>query len=85
MHKVTPITQTAKCARKDGCPERPYEIDPIRLNVIRRQLTEALNKAVTSAQSAYEFNAGSFTAEALSDVHTIRKMLKRFGLGEAAE
>jgi hypothetical protein len=45
-------------------------------NAIRRQFSEAVNKAVASAQTAYAFNPGSYTARALSDAVTVREKLR---------
>jgi hypothetical protein len=63
----------------------PREKEALRRNAISRQLNDAVNKAVASAEIAYDFNAGSYTAQVLSDVLIIRKVLKRLGLVEAAE
>jgi hypothetical protein len=43
---------------------------------IRRQAAEAANKALASAQLAYQFNAGSYTARALTDALTVQEKLK---------
>lgn len=58
--------------------EAAHEIAPFH-NAIRRQLAEAVNKAVASAQTAYAFSPGSYTAQALSDALAIREMLWRLG------
>jgi len=55
------------------------ERDPVRAALhiaIRRQFADAVNKAVASARRAYQFNAGSYTAEALSDALTVQEKLK---------
>jgi hypothetical protein len=57
------------------CSERPDEIAPLH-NAIRRQFAEAVNKAVASARRAYQLDAGSYTAEALSDALTVQQKLK---------
>ena len=43
---------------------------------IRRQLAEAVEKAVASAQTAYRFDPGSYTAQALSDALAVRERLQ---------
>jgi hypothetical protein len=43
---------------------------------IRKQFAEAVNKAVASTRRAYEFNAGTYTAEALSDSLAVQQKLK---------
>jgi hypothetical protein len=51
------------------------ETEPFRRKAIDRRLVAAVNKAVESAQVAYSFNPGSYTAQVLSDVVAIRTIL----------
>jgi hypothetical protein len=60
------------------------EIQPFCRNAIDRRLAEAVNKAVESAQVAYSFNPGSYTAQALSDVLAVQTLCRWLAdLGEA--
>jgi len=43
---------------------------------IRRQVAEAVEQAVASAQTAYRFDPGSYTAQALSDALAVRERLQ---------
>jgi len=43
---------------------------------IRRQVAEAVEQAVASAQTAYRFDPGSYTAQALSDPLAVRERLQ---------
>jgi hypothetical protein len=52
------------------------EIQPFRRNAIDRRLAEAVNTAVASAQAAYNFGPGSYTAHALSDVLAVQKLCR---------
>jgi hypothetical protein len=50
------------------------ELAPFRRNAINRRFTEAVNKAVASAQAAYNFSPGSYTAQAISDVRAVQTL-----------
>jgi hypothetical protein len=64
----------------------PRQFEPFHRNTVNRRLTEAVNKAVASAELAFNFNAGSYTAQALSDVLAIQKLLEWIDdLGGAAK
>jgi hypothetical protein len=52
--------------------KRTQEIEPLR-GKINRRFAEAISKAVASA---HNFNPGSYTAQALSDVLAVNTMLK---------
>jgi hypothetical protein len=55
--------------------ESPIGLEPFREPAIRRRLAEMVGKAVASAEIAYSFAPGSYTAQALSDLQDIRKLL----------
>jgi hypothetical protein len=48
---------------------------PFSQKSLRTRLSRVTNKAVASAELAYKFAPGSYTAEALSDVVTIQTLL----------
>jgi hypothetical protein len=43
---------------------------------IRAQVAEAVDKAIASARRNYQFNSGSYAAEALADILTVQTKLK---------
>jgi hypothetical protein len=45
-------------------------------NAIREQVAEAVAKAIASARRSYQFNPGSYAAEALADILTVQRKLK---------
>jgi hypothetical protein len=45
-------------------------------NAIRAQVAEAVDKAIASARRSYQFNPGSYSAEALADILTVQRKLK---------
>jgi hypothetical protein len=85
-HSETFDFQSAGAKATERRSERIQEFEPFHRNTVKRRFAEAVNKAVASAEVAYKFNAGSYTAQALSDVLAIRTMLKWLhDLGEAAK
>jgi len=45
-------------------------------SAIRRQLDEAVERAVASARAAYQFNPGSYTAQVITDLQAVRERLR---------
>jgi hypothetical protein len=78
------FVQTKRATATERRSEPIQEFEPFHRNTVKRRFVEAVNKAVASAEVAYDFNAGSYTARALSDVLAIQTMLKWLDdLGEA--
>jgi hypothetical protein len=69
--KATESPQMRKAKHDEPAPSIP----PLH-RAIRGQLDEAVERAVASAQTAYAFSPGSYTAKALSDAVTVQKKLK---------